>query len=164
MVTLRPLQIEDASELAILMNNRKISRNLRDIVPYPYSLADAKSFINHIKEHLHHLTFAITSQNEFVGVLGFTPEEDVYRYSIEIGYWIGEPYWKKGIGTKALNQAIDYAWKNLDVNRIHCGVYAFNTASMRLLEKCGFQKEGIFQKSVFKEGQFWDLHRYALLK
>ncbi len=158
------MERSDAHAISYLINNKKVQDNLRDFVPYPYTLADGEAFIKHTKENHDAFTFAITYNGELVGVMGLTPQVDVYRKSVEIGYWIGEPFWNKGIGTGALQLTIQHVWRSLEANRIFCGVYEYNIASMKILEKCGFQKEGIAQKAVFKNNQFWDLHRYALLK
>jgi RimJ/RimL family protein N-acetyltransferase len=87
--------------------------------------------------------------------------QDVYRKSAEVGYFIGEDYWNKGIVTVALNLITEYGFRNLNIVRIHSGVYEHNLASQRVLEKCGYIKEGVFQKAVFKKDQFWNEVRYA---
>lgn len=84
------------------------------------------------------------------------PGQDIYRRSAEIGYFIGEPYWNKGIVTTAVNLITEYGFKQLGIIRIHTGVFEYNTASMRVLEKCGFTKDAVFRKSVFKQNKIWD--------
>jgi RimJ/RimL family protein N-acetyltransferase len=84
--------------------------------------------------------------------------------SAEIGYFIGEPYWNKGIVTKAVKLITEYGFQHLGIIRIQTGVFEYNTASQRVLEKCGFVKEGVFRKSVIKQGKLWDEVRYAKLK
>lgn len=158
-ITLRSLRESDAPRLALLANNDKIGRNLRDGFPYPYTTEDAMSFIQKFKHHTSF--FAIEYQGEYAGNISLTPCENVYRRSAEIGYFIGEPYWNKGIMTTAVNLITDFGFNKLGFARIHTGVYEYNPASQRVLEKCGFVKEGIFRKAVFKNGQLWDEVRYA---
>ena len=163
-ITLRPMQDSDKTVLSNLINNKKISDNLRDIVPFPYTEQDGEFFINMTKNENPVVTFAIEYKGDFCGVIGLVPQKDVYRKSAEIGYWIGEPYWNKGIATIAVKLVTEYGLNVLGFNRIHTGVFEYNKASMKVLEKNGFEKEGIFRKSVFKNGQFRDEHRYSIIR
>jgi RimJ/RimL family protein N-acetyltransferase len=163
-IELRPLRKTDASRLAELANNEKISRNLRDGFPHPYTLADAEKFLATFTDQEPVTFFGIDFNNEYVGNISLVPCTDIYRKSAEIGYFIGEPYWNKGIVTKAVKLITEYGFNTLGIVRIHTGVFEYNQASQRVLEKCGFVKEGIFRKSVFKQNQLWDEVRYALLK
>jgi [ribosomal protein S5]-alanine N-acetyltransferase len=158
-VELRSLLESDAPRLAELANNEKIGRNLRDGFPYPYTREDASIFIKQFMDV--RSFFAILYKGEYVGNISLSPCDNVYRKSAEIGYFIGEPYWNKGIATVAVKLITDYGFKELGFARIHTGVYAYNPASQRVLEKCGYVKEGIFRKSIFKNNQLWDEVRYA---
>jgi [ribosomal protein S5]-alanine N-acetyltransferase len=158
------LQDHDTGPLAHLANNKNISDNLRDFFPYPYSTADAIFFIRLVKKEDPQMTFAITYQGQFCGVIGLIGQPDVYCKTAEIGYWLGEPFWNKGICTAAVKLVTDYGLKKLDFIRIHTGVFEYNIGSMRVLEKNGYKKEGIFEKSVFKNGKIWDEHRFAKTK
>jgi [ribosomal protein S5]-alanine N-acetyltransferase len=163
-VRLRRLSHDDATVLARLADNRKIFDNLRDVFPSPYTEKDAEEFICYCMKEDPPLTFAIEYQGALAGVNGLILQKDIYRKTAEIGYWIGEPYWGSGIATSALNQLVDYAFGNLDLVRLHTGVFDYNKASRRVLEKCGFILEGIFKNSVFKNGKVYDEYRYAKLK
>lgn len=163
-VILHPLCLSDAVRLAELANNKKISVNLRDGFPHPYTLADAENFLQKFTNQDPVTFFGIDFNGEYVGNISLVPGQDVYRKSAEIGYFIGEPYWNKGIVSIAVNLITEYGFSYLDIIRIHTGVFEYNTASQRVLEKCGFVKEGIFRKSVFKQGRLWDEVRYAKLK
>lgn len=163
-VTLRPLTMADAPRLAGLANNEKVSINLRDGFPNPYTLADAERFIGMCLKHDPAQVLAIEFNGEYAGNIGLYPGEDVYRKSAEIGYFIGEPYWGRGIMTRAVILMVEYGFRNFDIVRIHTGVFEYNTASQRVLEKCGFKKEGVFEKSVYKNNRLWDEVRYALVK
>lgn len=163
-VTLRPFRPEDKERLAELANNEKISVNLRDGFPHPYTLANAEKFLEMAisKEPLQ--MFAIEYEGEYVGNIGIHLKSDVYRMGAEIGYFLGEPYWNKGIMSRAVNLVCDYGFRELNLIRIDTGVFEFNPASMRVLEKCGFVREAVFRKSVTKKGKIWDEVRYAKIR
>jgi [ribosomal protein S5]-alanine N-acetyltransferase len=163
-IVLRPLRSSDACRLVELANNEKISRNLRDGFPHPYTLADAENFLAKFTNQDPVTFFGIEFNGEHVGNISLVPGQDIYRKSAEIGYFIGEPYWNKGIVTTAVNLITEYGFKHLGIIRIHTGIFEYNTASMRVLEKCGYTKDGIFRKSVFKQNKIWDEVRYSKLK
>jgi [ribosomal protein S5]-alanine N-acetyltransferase len=162
-VKLRPLTMDDAPVMAELANNEKISINLRDGFPHPYTLKHAEEFISHFKEHHRMKVFGIEYNSRYAGNISLNPGENIYRKSAEIGYFLGEPYWNKGIMTEAVMQMVIYGFKYLDIVRIHTGIFEYNKASQRVLEKCGFKKEAVFEKAIFKNNQLWDEVRYALL-
>ena len=97
-------------------------------------------------------------------MIGLIVQKDVYRKSAEIGYWIGEPFWGMGIATKAVEPITEYGFMELELNRIYTGVFEYNTASMKVLEKNGFEKEGIFKDAIFKNSKVYDEHRFFKLK
>lgn len=163
-VRLRPLRYADREHLAELANNKKIWNNLRDMFPYPYTLEDADKFLDSVKQQEPQVTLAIEYDFQFVGVIGLVLQPDVYKKGAEIGYWIGEPFWGKGIATQALNLASDYAFETLAFERLYAGVFEGNEASKRVLEKCGFQLEGISRKAVFKNNKLIDEYRYGKLR
>src|SRR5262245_58081412 len=152
-IALRSLKESDKTELAKLANNKKIWDNLRDFMPFPYTVNDALSFIGLVKNENPQMTFAIMYEGQFCGVIGLVALPDVYRKTAEIGYWLGEPFWNKGIATKAVNLVTDYGFNKLGLVRIHTGVFEYNTASMKVLEKCGYKRDGIFQSAILKNGQ-----------
>lgn len=163
-IQLRQFSISDAPRLAELANNPKISINLRDAFPSPYTLDNAQNFIAMCSAYQPAQVFAIEYNDEYVGNIGLHPGSDVYCKTAEIGYFLGEPYWNKGIMTEAVKQMVKYGFENLDIVRIHTGIFEYNIASQRVLEKCGFKKEAVFEKAVFKNDQLWDEVRYAILK
>jgi RimJ/RimL family protein N-acetyltransferase len=162
-IVLRTFNESDAPKMAELANNIKVARNLRDGFPFPYTLKDAEIFIEKYGKTNPMSIFAIEYQGVYAGNISLMPGTDVYRKSAEIGYFIGEAFWNKGIVTTAVNLITDYGFKCLDIVRIHTGIFEYNTASQRVLEKCGFVKEGVFKKAIFKENQVWDEIRYAKL-
>jgi RimJ/RimL family protein N-acetyltransferase len=163
-ITLRPLNDNDSTEIARLANNKKIWDNLRDFIPFPYTIEDAIFFINMVKEEGPVMTFAIEFDGHFCGVIGLVGQKDVYRKTAEIGYWIGEPYWNKGIATVAVKLITEYGFDQLGYVRIHTGVFEYNTGSMKVLEKNGYKNEGVFEKAVLKNGQLWNEHRFSKIK
>jgi ribosomal-protein-alanine N-acetyltransferase len=160
-ITLRLLHIDDAPILGQLLNNKNIWDNLRDYIPYPYSLEDAHSFINSTLNEEPQLTFAIEYYKDFAGVISLVAQADVYKRTAEIGYWLGEPYWNKGIATIAVKLLTGYAFDQLGYIRIHTGVFEYNLGSMKVLIKNGYTLDGIFKKSVLKNGQIYDEHRFS---
>lgn len=163
-IILRAFTDKDISALADLANNKKIWDNLRDYMPYPYTTDNAVYFINTVKQENPQMTFAIEYDGQLCGVIGLVEQSDVYKKTAEIGYWIGEPFWNKGIATRAVNLITNYAFDQLDFVRIHTGVFEYNTSSMRVLEKCGYKKDGVFEKAIIKNGQIWNEHRYSKIK
>ncbi len=163
-IILRPLENADASALAELANNKKIWINLRDILPHPYTTDDAVFFINLTKKENPHLNFAINYAGQFCGMVGLTPQQDIYRLTAVIGYWIGEPFWNKGIATKAVEMITGYGFNDLGFIRIHTGIFEHNIGSMKVLEKNGYKKDCVFEKSVIKDGKILDEHRYSKIK
>lgn len=163
-VRLRAFRESDAPKMAKLANNLNVSRNLTDGFYHPYTLQHAEEFIRRFMDQDPVTFFAIEYQGDYVGNISLSKGTDIHRKSAEIGYFIGEPFWNKGIATTAVNLITEYGFKNLDIVRIHTGIFEYNTSSMRVLEKCGFLKEGIFRKSVFKQGKLWNEVRFARLK
>jgi [ribosomal protein S5]-alanine N-acetyltransferase len=164
-VTLRRWRKDDRERLAQLANNRNVSINLRDVFPFPYTLADAKAWIAHCEARPGTPTqFAIAIESQLVGGIGFEPLSGVYRICADIGYWIAEPYWGRGIATAALLDASRRAFAEFPLERLEARVFAWNPASMRVLEKAGYQMEGRMRHSVIKDGQVIDSVIYALLR
>ena len=161
---LRPLHYADRADLAALADNRNIWCTLRDMFPSPYSIADAEKFIDMVKQQNPQMTFAMDFRHNFAGVISLIPQQDVYRHSAELGYWLGEPYWGQGITTAATRLVCQYAFDELQLTRIFASVFQGNIASARVLEKCGFFHEGTLRQAVIKDGKILDELRFALLK
>ncbi len=164
MIQLRHWQLDDATALAQILNNKNIVANLRDGIPFPYTVSDAADFLTKVAvpKSLYH--FCIEVNKEVAGSISIFPKEDVYRKTAEIGYYIAEPYWKRGIATKAIGLITNYAWKNLDIVKLYAEVFEFNKASMRALEKSNYHLEGIRKKNVIKNGAFWDDYLWVKFK
>ena len=151
----------DVFAIAKYANNIKIAALLRDHFPHPYSLADAAKWIDTVSSHYPQTQFALATEEEAVGNIGVVMQHDVYRQSAEIGYWLGEHLWGKGIMTRVVSAFCDYAFDIFPLIRIFARVFETNFASARVLEKSGFSLEGRLCKSVFKNGSFLDELVYA---
>jgi len=158
---IRDWQMGDAPSIAKYAHNRNIWINLRDAFPYPYSLQDAESFISRIVEANPVTVFAIATQKEAIGSIGLILGKDVHRYTAEMGYWLAEPFWGKGIMTQAVKSMTAYAICDLKLHRIFAEPYSTNPASVRVLEKAGFIREGILHSNVFKDGKVLDQFLYS---
>jgi [ribosomal protein S5]-alanine N-acetyltransferase len=164
-VTLRSLREDDLRPMAALADNRNVWRNLLDVFPSPYSLADARAFYARLAGDLGpSRAFAITLDDHFVGMSGFEPLSDVHRYGASIGYWLGEPYWGRGIATRALKTLTAYAFATFSIERLQAEVFAWNPASARVLEKAGYTLEGRTRRSIVKAGHITDGLLYARLR
>ncbi len=164
--SLRRWKPQDADSIYRLANNPKIAANLRDIFPHPYALEDAEQYIISCMQSSEEkqLCYAIEVDGAAVGSIGLLVKDDVYRKSAELGYWLGEPYWGRGIMTGAIRQICEEAFSRYDLVRIFAEPYAYNTGSRRALEKAGFRLEGILKKSVYKNGEFYDSCIYAQVR
>lgn len=163
---IREWRPEDKSALAALLNNRNILNNLRDGLPYPYTAADAGEFIAAMlsADQTKTFAFAITAEHVLVGSIGVFRRDNIHFRTAEMGYYIGEPYWGRGFGTSAVKQACRYVFEHTDIIRIFAEPFAHNTASCRVLEKAGFQPEGILHSNAVKNGKILDMKLYALVK
>ena len=161
-IKLRPWRREDAGELAAIANNKKIWLNVRDLFPHPYTVTDALQWIAYTSEQNPPQNFAIEYQYQVAGSIGVLLKDDVYRKSIEIGYFIGEPFWGKGIATQAVALLMAHIEKSYDMVRVSAEVFEHNKPSMRVLEKNGFILESIRIKSVYKNNQL--LNDYVWVK
>lgn len=162
-IFLRWWQKDDAPLIPRYANNRKVWLNLRDGFPHPYLEKHAQKWLANVLNMEPQTIFAISTHTEPIGSIGFAVQSDVYRKSAEIGYWLGEPFWNKGITTKAVKAVTDYVFANFDVVRISAGIFEWNTASMMVLEKNGYVLDGILKKSIFKDGKIIDQYLYAKL-
>jgi ribosomal-protein-alanine N-acetyltransferase len=162
-ISLRPLRATDRKAFALLANNINIWNNVRNRMPHPYSEEDADEFILMAQTPGGPTIRAITLEGELAGVIGLHPAHDVYEGTAELGYWIGEPYWGRGLASAAVKEMIQIGFQELKLRRIFASVYDYNTASMRVLEKNGFENEGVAKAAVLKNGKVFDEVKYGLL-
>ncbi len=158
---LRSWQSGDENSLAENANNIKVWRNVRDAFPHPYTLGDALAWIASVKETRPTANFAIVLENLAIGGIGFKFREDIYRKSAEIGFWLGEKYWGRGIMTKAVTAATAYGFETFGLYRIFANVFEWNPGSARVLEKAGYEFEGRRRNNIIKEGRVGDDLLYA---
>ena len=158
---IRSWRSEDEESLVTYANNRNISINLRDSFPFPYSADDAKGWINLASRQDPETNFAIADSKEAIGGIGLRLGTDVFRRSAELGYWLGEPHWRKGIATAAVQSLTEYAFLNFDLARIEAAVFEWNPASARVLVKAGYVCEGRLRNSITKNGKTIDQFLYA---
>ena len=151
-VALRSLDLTMASDMASIANDEEVARNLRDIFPYPYSREDAVSFITFVMSDKIHPSWPIFFHDEFAGMIGLVMQNDVYKHSAEIGYWIGSKFHGKGITTEAVRLVCDHAFDKLKLTRLFASVYESNYASQKVLLKNHFEIEGIRKNAVMKNG------------
>lgn len=164
--TLRRWEENDARSVLKYADNKKISDNLRDVFPHPYTLADAALYVRecaHSSEE-NDLCRAIVIDGEAVGSVGVFVQSDVKRKSAELGYWLGEPFWGKGVMSAAVKQICKEAFEKFDIVRIYAEPFAHNAASRKVLQKAGFTLEGVMRDSICKNGEIFDSCMYALLK
>lgn len=165
-VCIRKWKIEDAGNLAQMLNNKKVLDNLRDGIPYPYTEEHAREFITEMlsADETKTFAFAITVNDQVAGSIGVFRCDNIHFRTAEMGYYIGETYWGKGIMTSAVKQICSYVFERTDIIRIFAEPFAYNTASCRVLEKAGFQLEGILRKNAFKNGKVLDMKMYSLIE
>jgi len=152
----------DEAALVKYANNRKIWLNLDARFPHPYTAAAAREWIA-LSTREPVTNFAIATEKEAIGGIGLRLLEGIFLRSAELGYWLGEPYWRKGIVSAAVPVIVDFGFKELDLVRLQALVFARNTASAHILEKCGFRLEGRLVKGVYKNGENIDALLYARL-
>ena len=161
---LRSFLYGDVIHLAKHGNNPEIAKNLRDSFPFPYTIEHAKAWVQYVKEHEMDSRFAITYRDEAIGEIGFVSQPDVHRFSAEIGYWLSQEHWGKGLMTKAVKKTSQYALEQCGIVRLYADVVEQNKASRKLLSNCGYQLEGVFPKHIYKNGQFYDQYVYGLVR
>jgi [ribosomal protein S5]-alanine N-acetyltransferase len=154
----------DKASLVRVANNRNIWRNLTHKFPHPYTDADADFWFALLQKSASRTHWAIEVQDEAVGGIGVELGEGVHARSAQFGYWLGEPYWGRGIVTAAAHATLDHVFAHFDVVRLEAPVFEWNPASMRVLEKCGFVRERVLRRSVLKDGQLIDSVLYARVR
>lgn len=157
--TLRPWHIDDLDHLVRHAGNRNIARCMTDSFPHPYAEANGRAFITFATQDDPVHIFCIDVAGEAVGGIGIHPQVDIHRRNAELGYWLAEPFWGRGIVSRAIRQAVDFAFATYDIDRVFARPFGSNTRSQRVLEKNGFVLEGRFEKTLFK----WGVHEDELI-
>lgn len=154
-------QPSDARALVKHANNSHVAKQLRDRFPHPYTHAHAVSFLRQVTAAERQTNFAIEVDHEAAGAIGFVGGTDVERFSAEIGYWLGEEHWGRGIVTEALTMVTAHAFQAFNLLRLFALPFADNAASARVLEKAGYVREGTLRSSAVKYGAPRDQFIYA---
>ena len=163
---IRKWELSDAKDLAAALSNKKVQDNLRDGLPYPYTEQDGKEFISAMlsADENETFAFAIMVDDKVVGSIGIFRQGNIHSQTAELGYYIAEEYWGKGIMTEAVKQICAYVFAKSDIIRIYAEPFAYNIASCRVLEKVGFQYEGTLRNNAVKNSKVIDMKMYSLLK
>ena len=163
---IRKWELTDARDLATALSNKKVQNNLRDGLPYPYTEQDGKEYISLMldADDKNTFAFAVTADGKVIGSIGAFRQDNIHRQTAELGYYIAEEYWGKGIMTEAVKQLCDYVFTHTDIIRIYAEPFSYNIGSCRVLEKAGFKYEGTLRSNAVKNGNVLDMKIYSKLK
>jgi [ribosomal protein S5]-alanine N-acetyltransferase len=161
---LRNWCIEDADALVRNVNHRAVWRNVGDSIPHPYRRADADAFLAGPAQDSRSWNLAIVHGDEVVGGAGLARREGLKRFNAEVGYWLGPSHWGRGFASEALAGLVEAAFAMTDVQRLEAHVFAWNPASCRVLEKCGFRRDALLRRASFKDGVLVDELAYSRLR
>ena len=159
---LRPWRPEDLDSLVRFADNFDIAKFMTDRFPHPYTAETGRAFIEMASKENPPNILAIEVGGEAAGGIGLHPQTDIYCKNAEMGYWLAEPYRRRGIISRAIVQMAEYGFKNWDIDRIFARPFGTNIGSQRALEKAGFTLEGRFEKTFFKNGAYLDELIYAI--
>lgn len=165
-VTLRTWRTEDAGALASILNNPHVLKNLRDGIPFPYTEADAADYIRAMLSADAGGTFAyaVCADGKVVGGIGAFRQQNIHSRTAELGYYLDEAYWNRGVMTEAVRQLCQKLLAETDLLRIYAEPFCCNTGSCRVLEKAGFLCEGKMRCNAVKDGNIMDMALYARVK
>ncbi|MGN1060892.1 MAG: GNAT family N-acetyltransferase [Candidatus Coproplasma sp.] len=157
---------EYAKELADSLNNLNVQNNLRDGLPYPYTENDALDFIKSMlmADKTQTFAFAIVYKGRCVGSIAAFRQSNIHYRTAEIGYYVAEEFWGRGIASGAVKEICGYIFDNTDIIRLYAEPFVFNKASCRVLEKAGFIREGVLKSNAVKCGAVQDMVLYAKVK
>lgn len=161
---LRPWHINDLIDLVHFANNPRIANNLTDAFPHPYTEQDGIEFINMAANDRPTLIFAIEVDGKAAGGIGLHQQTDLKKRNMELGYWLADIHWGKGIMSVAVREMVEYGFKTFKINRIYARPFGTNMGSQRVLQKAGFTLEGTFEKALYKKGEYIDELIYAVRK
>ena len=159
---IRPWKPDDIESLVKHANNPKIADNLTDLFPSPYNHEDGERFIQMTLKYDPRRVLAIEVVGKAAGAIGLHAQTDIHKKNMELGYWLAELHWGKGIMTEAIKKMVDYGFKTFQINRIFARPFGTNIGSQKVLEKAGFKLEAEFEKTVFKNGKYLNELFYAV--
>jgi RimJ/RimL family protein N-acetyltransferase len=160
---LRPWQRADAASLVYHANNINVAQHLRDRFPHPYTMGHATAFLSQASHADPPASIAIEVEGAAAGGIGYVRGTDVERFSAEVGYWLGEDHWGRGIATEALSMFTRHLFSDVRLLRLFALPLAENTGSIRVLEKAGYTCEGLLRASCVKYGLRRDQWMYACI-
>lgn len=159
---LRPWRVGDEASLVVHANNRDVWLNLRDQFPHPYTREDAEAWVKFASNQTQPTSLAIEVDSEAVGGVGLKLHDDVERVSAEIGYWLGQRFWNRGIMSAAVRAVTEYGFEHFSLTRVYALPFVTNVASHRVLEKAGYVREGLLRRSAIKDGVVLDQVLFAI--
>lgn len=159
---LRRWKLSDLDNLVKYANNWNVAKNLTDVFPHPYTAADGRKFIERVSKVEPIQVFAIETDGAAVGSIGVFPQTDIHRKNAEMGYWLAEPFWGKGIMTEAIQQALHHAFRSFEIDRVFARPFGSNLPSQRILEKNNFVLEARFNQTIIKNGVYHDELVYGI--
>jgi RimJ/RimL family protein N-acetyltransferase len=161
---LRPYRVEDAAALRSIADDIAVARWMTAGFPHPYTLDDARWWVAKASAESPPDSLVIEVDDELAGGIGITPRAGEHGGVAEFGYWLGPPYWRRGIATEAARLLAAHAFRARGLRRLEAHVFAPNIASARVLEKCGFVREAVLRQSyVERDGTVIDGLLYAKL-
>ena len=162
--TIRPWRLNDAESLAKHANNRRVWLALRDAFPHPYTADDGNKFLQNATTAQPTTDFCIEVHGAAVGGIGIRLGQDVHRHTAEVGYWLAEDFWERGIMSETVAAFTNFCFENFPLRRIYAEPFSNNPASARVLEKTSFVLEGRLRNNVIKDGKILDSLLYARTK
>lgn len=164
--TIRKWRLSDAGDLAAALSNPRVLNNLRDGLPYPYTAADAEDYICAMLSADENSTFAfaVTLEDRAIGSIGAFRQGNIHSRTAELGYYLAEEYWGRGLMTQAIRQICQWIFTHTDILRVYAEPFSYNTGSCRVLEKAGFHYEGLMKNNAVKNGKLLDMKLYALTR
>lgn len=163
-INVRSWRKDDLKSLVRHANNANIAANLRDQFPHPYTRRDGIDFLEYAQTQEPECSFAIEMNGEAIGGVGFLLGRDIARMTAEMGYWLSEEFWGQGIATRVVAAMSDWALDNYNLTRVFAMAFAYNAASIRVLEKAGFEREGMMRRSAIKNGVVLDQILFAKVR
>ena len=163
---LREMRVADAPSLARYADNEAVWRNMFEGFPRPYTLADAQAWCDGAQRPVQAgLVWGIAVGSDVIGCVGLRPDAGWLHCNAEVGYWIGEPHWGRGIATEALRQVTAWTWAaRAEVTRLYAPIFAWNAGSQRVAAKAGYAREAVLPQSAIKAGRVIDRVQYAIYR
>ena len=161
---LRAYAAADAEAMRALADNANVARNLFEGFPSPYTALAAQAWCGEeANSGRFGYVWAITAQGVLAGTIGLRPLAGAGdRCNAEIGYWLGEAWWRRGLASDAVRQVTDWAFAALpQLTRVYAPIHARNEGSQAVARRCGYVREGVQKQAIIKDGEVIDLATWA---